>query len=256
MEGKVNVKVILNERVLQMDEIMRWESKRVNFVTKLLQKKLKDKKKELNAEGLTKYKLNVEEDDIRRILKPYNRLSDLFVRFLLWKSKGESVSCVTYIEVKGASAKELNEKYFKMMFNNSEENRYLNLSANPDHYLLKGHPNNIQEVIESTGSSPLPAHFFVHFGEEEGLRSKKNDEYTVQAAGVCKLSDGTPIGGVRHQMKDTSYGCEVKLEVEFPKATPKSTLAEHSLHLACEFYHWFTAWRNQCINDRNGVQTN
>ncbi len=36
------------------------------------------------------------------------------------------------------------------------------------------------------------------------------------------MKDGTTIGGVRHQFKDTDTGIEVSLVVEFPALCPNS----------------------------------
>ena len=50
------------------------------------------------------------------------------------------------------------------------------------------------------------------------------------------MKDGTTIGGVRHQFKDTDTGIEVSLVVEFPVLCPNSLIKSHQMHLACEFF--------------------
>ena len=52
------------------------------------------------------------------------------------------------------------------------------------------------------------------------------------------MKDGTVIGGVRHQFRNTDNGIECALCVEFPSKTPKSIVRAHQMHLAVEFSNW------------------
>lgn len=67
------------------------------------------------------------------------------------------------------------------------------------------------------------------------------------SAGVAKLEDGTVMGGVRHQFRNTSAGIECRLAVEFPALCPKIIVDAHQKHLAVEFTNWLI-W---IINNQN-----
>ena len=51
------------------------------------------------------------------------------------------------------------------MLEQSRENDQVNLSACPDHYVLRPFGENELEVIETTGNSPFPVQFYC-FGDE------------------------------------------------------------------------------------------
>ena len=109
--------------------------------------------------------------------------------------------------------------------------------ACPDHYALRP-LNDTLEVIETAGCTPVPTQFYITFNDETGLKEPRNFDYPFQSTGIAKLKDGTIIGGVRHQFKDTSTGIEVRTLVEFPCLCPKIILKEHQKHLAVEWSNW------------------
>lgn len=139
-------------------------------------------------------------------------------------------------------------------------NNQVNLSACPDHYVLRPFGQNELEVIETTGNSPFPVRFFIVFGDETGLKTPRDKSYQYQSTGVARMKDGTTIGGVRHQFKNTDTGIEVSLVVEFPALCPNSLIKSHQMHLACEFSYWLQ-WikdhkNNFQINNSQDVQIN
>jgi hypothetical protein len=56
----------------------------------------------------------------------------------------------------------------------------------------------------------------------------------------CKifLADGTYIGTVINQFRDTPEGLEVRLEVNMPSAMDPALITGHEDHLAVEFNNW------------------
>lgn len=220
----MNTKIFINEKRVNENIIFGWEDKRCVAVAKLLNRKVKNQVVVTNSEELLQLKEQIGEERIRKILKPRIALCTLLTRVMLIFSFGKRKSSIITMNLKGSGAERLQELYFDEMLNNTKENLRLSLRANPDHYVVKGVEGMVQEVIETTGALPLPSQFFIHYGKEDGLLSKKDPEYQVQAAGICCLKDGTIIGGVRHQMRDTEEGCKVKLEVEFPKSLPNAII--------------------------------
>lgn len=95
--------------------------------------------------------------------------------------------------------------------------------------------NNKQEVIECTGGLNYQSHFIIEYGNENGLKSKQNPDYPYQACGVCCLTDGTPIGGVRHQMKDTETGVKnqagSRISIELTEISASTASASSGLRI-------------------------
>lgn len=128
-----------------------------------------------------------------------------------------------------------------IMLENTAPHQELNLATNPDHFILTSPANQVQEVLEITGGSPLPTRFFAHYGDESGLTSTRGAGFTVQMPGTVRLADGTVIGGVRHQIKREGQGLRFRALVEFPALVPNYMITQHQYHLACEFRQWLGA---------------
>mgnify|MGYP001241833107 CR=1 FL=1 len=233
--------ITINGKAIAPDEVLSWEEGRKSYVVKRLVRLFRIPKAEYTLDELAALKRGISDDEMRRKLKSKIAICTVGTVFLNALCCGKRKSSVAEIDLPGIDAKTVYDGYFDVMINNTEENLLLGVRANPDHYLLRGMSDNRQEVIECTGAIPFPSRFIIHYGNEKGLHSKADADYPYQAVGVCCLANGTPIGGVRHQMKDTNTGTHIRLEVEFPEALPKKILAQHQLHLACEFTNWFGA---------------
>lgn len=123
------------------------------------------------------------------------------------------------------------------MMEDTAEHRRINLSVSPDHYVLVPRGNTL-EVIETMGNTPVPTQFFITFYDETGLQTPRDPSYPYQSVGIAKLKDGTVIGCVRHQFRDTATGIEAKTLVEFPAICPNIIVKEHQKHLASEWSGW------------------
>lgn len=115
------------------------------------------------------------------------------------------------------------------------------IAACPDHYISRSHPDGRQEVIETTGGAPLAVRMFFDSSDLATLTTAADRAFPTQWAGIARGADGTPLGGIRHQFRDESRGCHVRLTVEFPLTTPSFMIAAHQWHLACEFSNWIEA---------------
>ena len=123
------------------------------------------------------------------------------------------------------------------MLEQSDENNQVNLSACPDHYVLRPFGENELRLSKLLVILHFQFNFYC-FGDETGLKTPRDKSYQYQSTGVARMKDGTTIGGVRHQFKDTDTGIEVSLVVEFPALCPNSLIESHQMHLACEFSYW------------------
>lgn len=112
------------------------------------------------------------------------------------------------------------------------------LAANPDHFLITTTPTGQQEVIETTGGSPLPSRFLIDYQDLASLQTALDPTCGADASGVARAESGLPIGGVRHQFRDTDAGFHAHLIVEFPRLLPSRLVRQHQWHLAVEFSNW------------------
>lgn len=234
------ITVTINGKKIPEQKIRQWEEKRLAWSSRFLKRRLGGTQKLAASRELLDFKLCTPEDRMRQALKAPLAISGFLAMIMTKLSFGKRKLCVTELFITGSSAEKLSGGFNDMMLKNTHENRAHCLAACPDHYLLKGCKADVQEVIEVAGSMPLPLQFFVSYGDEKGLITAKDKSYPFGAAGVARLKSGLAMGGVRHQMRDIEGGCAVKLTVEFPALMPNQNVREHQLHLACEFYNWFT----------------
>lgn len=232
------------------EEILAWENSRISPMKRILEKRLHVKWDIRDAEDFMERKARVSEEQMREALKRATKLVAFLTGAIVRLSGKRRKISVTEIDVDFCGAEKLLGLYFDMMLNNRIENIRCSLRANPEHFLLKGLEDNVQEVIEVTGGIILPAHFFIHYGDEAGMISRVEPDYPYQVSGVSYLKNGLAIGAVRHQMKDIGKGCHVKLSVEFPALMPDANIKAHQKHLACEFYNWFSEFERRLQNEQ------
>jgi hypothetical protein len=113
------------------------------------------------------------------------------------------------------------------------------LAASPDHYVLTRRADGVQQVIETTGGSPLASRIFLDESESGPIDTPADPNFPVQwvAIGRPRLG-GAPAGALRHQFRDEPGGFRARLTIEFPRVTPARFLRAHAWHLACEFSNW------------------
>ena len=250
------MRIIIAGKEIEKQQILQWEQERVAAGKRFLEKRLQTSIPVKNAEELAQFKANLSDDKMRSCLqstlKRTTAMTNAFTKLAGTKRK----ISVAEIYLDFCNAVQLHEMYDDMMLNNTPENRFSCLRANPDHYLLKGVDAANQEVIEFTGGLPFPIQFTIRYGDFHGLVSRQEPEYPVQAAGASYLSNGFCIGAVRHQIADTSEGCKVKLSVEFPALLPKKNIEAHERHLAIEFYNWFSEFERRVKRAKTGKTVN
>lgn len=233
------IAVHINGAQMATDEIMAWQQQRVQVSKKLLERKTHRKFGDIDAKKLADIKYSIPQENMLRLLKDQMDFAAFGTHIAVPLARGKRKISVVDFDVDFCDAKTMRRLYDDMMLNNTPANLWCNLRANPDHYLLRGDSADVQEVVEITGGLPFVSHFFIHYGDFDGLQSREDPDYPYQAAGVSYLEDGLAIGAVRHQMKDTENGCHIKLAVEFPSTLPDRGIRAHQKHLACEFYNWF-----------------
>lgn len=239
------VEVKIDGTSIATEQVREWERRRTRAAIGKMRRMLKVRgaasadPHDLPAlrEELLRLKLDCPRDALRAALAGQTRVSGLLTRFAVRLAGAKRKLCTVEIQVRHCSAKQLAEGIDDFMYQDTPGNRLGNLRACPDHYLLEPR-GRVLEVIETTGGTPLPARFFVHFGDESGLVTRRDPAFAYQSAGTARLEDGTAVGGVRHQIRDTENGARARLMVEFPGNTPSHAIRGHQWHLACEFSNW------------------
>lgn len=234
-----NIKVLINGKRFSQQDMNVWKKSRLKKAYRTLHIKIPQNVtlSEMNRR-LTELKVRFSDDEIRRILRKKLFLSRYVMKIACILSGKKRRASRTTILAKGITADKFSQMLDSLMAEATNENRKVNLSVYPEHYVLTPDKNGVLEVIETTGNAPIPVQFFITFGDENGIIEPKNPQFKYQSAGVAKLKDGTVIGGVRHQFRNTSDGMECRLVVEFPVLCPKTIVKAHQKHLAVEFTNW------------------
>lgn len=245
----------INGHEVPVEEVNEWEFKRLKKNFKFFQKHTdadvspqvsnwiaKKDIQSLNAE-LVRIKMDMGFDRLRRVLERRCQIGDTVSGIAAKFARGKRKFSITeiYVPHSNLSPEEVMDKITEVMMVRSDAHDAINAGSNPDHYVLLGLTPTIQEVLETTGGSPLPTHFYAHYDDLTGLQSRKSTDYPVELAGAAKDKKGHVIGGMRHQAKKENDGFRFKALVEFPGILPDSMIKAHQYHLACEFGHWITA---------------
>ncbi|KAK3821939.1 MAG: hypothetical protein J3R72DRAFT_27901 [Linnemannia gamsii] len=242
----LEIKTYADGKLVPYETIRQWEAKRLahvtSFVHRLLSIKPQHGAQTMDEQRSSLAELTIEtgEDKLRKKLSFYLSVSHLMLRIGSFLSFGRRKYSIAEIAISGVDLEPsaFLDKLNHIMRSESVECAKMRLMACPDHHLLANLGENIQEVIETTGGSPLPAQFYIRHGDTEGMRSQKDPAYDVQMVGVARTKSGAVIGGVRHQIRKESDGLRMKLLVEFPATVPNYMIRQHQAHLMCEFSNW------------------
>ncbi|MGW4368870.1 hypothetical protein ACWEKT_24810 [Nocardia takedensis] len=188
--------------------------------------------------ALTSIKTRLGHAGVYAVLKRDLEISERMARAGVALSRGRAKHSVARLEVPGYSAERFAAWFADLTAANAETDM---VDACPDHYLLRGLPDGRQEVVETTGGSPLAARFLVDYTGAEALAIPVDPRFPHQIAGRALLDDGLVIGGVRHQFRDRGTTMEALLTVRFPASLPARMIHQHRWHLAVEFGNWIIA---------------
>lgn len=227
----------LGRRRVSREDVLAWEDRRIAAAARKLRvPEPTGATLPHRREALLEAKLELGQQEIRRRLARDVRLSAGVARATGKVSAARRTS-ITELEVRGGDAAAFVE-WFEAAALDPDQRAML--QANPDHFVIAPGPHG-QEVLETTGGSPLATSFTVDYDDVSSLRTPADPAFEHQIAGVARGSDGRPIGGVRHQFRPMLDGFVARLTVEFPLLTLPTMVAAHRTHLACEFSNWIEA---------------
>ncbi|MER7555634.1 hypothetical protein ABTZ46_01755 [Nocardioides sp. NPDC126508] len=231
----VEIRTAIGGRDIPRAEVLAWEARRLPKAASRIGLAVPAGAPAEQRLRFAEAKLALGPDEIRNRLARSLRLSDLSGRATARLSRGGRVTSVCDLYVTGGDAATFVDWF--MATDRSDYERSM-LAANPDHFLITTTPQGRQEVIETTGGSPLPSRFLIDYDELTSLRTPLDPTYDANASGVARTVSGHPIGGVRHQFRDTGSGFHAHLVVEFPSLLPSRLVRQHQWHLAVEFTNW------------------
>ncbi len=238
------MKIVIDGKEFTKDEMDGWKRKRVGRVLRNLKKTIQmTEHTDVLCDRLTELKLEMSYEEIVSPIRAKLAVGKAGMKLAVRFSGSKRRTAITTIFADGITAKDFTKIIDSLMIEDTQEHRKVNLDACPDHYVLAPHGKTL-EVIETTGNLPVPTQFFIAFHEDAELQTPRDLSYPYQSVGVAKLKDGTTIGGVRHQFRDTQSGMEARTLVEFPSICPKTIIKEHQKHLAVEWSNWI-AWAIQ-----------
>ena len=236
----MQIAIMIGNRRLSRAQVLDWEGRRITAAARKLGVSVPTAGSvDHRREALLSAKLDLGPDEVVARLSRDLRASDLVARLTGPVGHRRRVSTID-MHVHGADASE----FVAWFDRSSEQDEAAMLRACPDHFVIRNGPQG-QKVVETTGGSPLATRFAIDYDDTTTLRTPADPAFPLQLAGVARASNGTAIGGVRHQFRPTDSGYLARLTVEFPLLTLPTMIAGHRWHLACEFSNWAEATARQ-----------
>jgi len=238
--GVRDITAVLGDRSASRAEVLEWEGRRAAVVFKKLGMGAPPGDVAAAREALVAKKLGLGHAEIERRLARQMAMATRSSRLMSALSRGRRRLCVTELRCGEGSAESM-PAFYKAAMDSGEEAPLL--AASPDHWMLRKRDDGIQQVIETTGGSPLTSCIDLDENEVGPISTPADPSFPVQwvAFGRARL-DGPPAGALRHQFRDEpGGGFTARLTIEFPRVTPARFVDAHRWHLACEFSNWIEA---------------
>ncbi|MFI6515749.1 hypothetical protein ACIBF1_09340 [Spirillospora sp. NPDC050679] len=231
----IEVSAVIDGRRYPREAVLDWEARRLPRAAAKIGLAVPSGSLERRRLAFAESKIELGAEEVRRRLRRDLSISDAISAATSRLSAGKRVMSVCDLHATTGSAAE-----FVQWFTDTARPDYVRsmIAANPDHFLIRTAPDGTQEVVETTGGSPLATRFFVDYTDLSALASTPDGRFTAQAAGVAVSEGGRPIGGVRHQFRDEPGGFHARLCVEFPRLLAPHMISQHRWHLAAEFSNW------------------
>lgn len=229
----------IDGRCVSRSEVLEWEAGRASKVCKKLGVTAPPSDLAAQRQALVARKLELGHETLERLLARELQWSERGARLLARLSRGRRRLCTIELTGNSGSA-EVMPRYYQDAMETGDEAALL--AACPDHYILCASGDGLQQVVETTGGSPLAARIFLDESDLSAATTEADQAFPVQWVAVGGTSpNGPSTGAIRHQFRDEPHGFTVRLTGEFPAATPPTLIRAHQWHLACEFSNWIEA---------------
>jgi hypothetical protein len=239
----LGIVALIGGRRVSRSEVQEWEAKRAARVCEKLDIVSPATGLSARRDALVDRKLELGHQELERRLARELRISSRSSRLMAALSRGRRRLCTIELSGSGGSAETM-PGYYRTAMETGDEAALL--AASPDHFLLFAGADGVQQVVETTGGSPIAARIFLDESDTTAVTTKADPEFPVQWVAVGRGSfDAPPAGAIRHQFRDEADGFRVRLTGEFPVFTPPHLIRAHRWHLACEFSNWIEAANGQ-----------
>ncbi|MFJ9778980.1 hypothetical protein ACIRSS_05315 [Amycolatopsis sp. NPDC101161] len=232
------IKAVLAGRPVSQDDVRAWETARLRKAARKIGLPAPAGELARARQSFADAKLALGPDEVRRRLARDIRRADAVARASTRLSRGRRTTstCDLYVTGAGTAAE------FVAWFTGTDREDYARsmIAANPDHFLIDTAPDGRQEVIETTGGSPLATRFLIDYSDTAEIVTQRDPAFPLETSGVARAGTGLAIGAVRHEFRDHGDGFHARLCVEFPQLAMPSMIKQHRMHLACEFSNWIT----------------
>jgi hypothetical protein len=239
MARALDITATIGERTVTRDEVLAWEADRAAAVFKKLGLGEPPADVAARREELVARKLELGHAELERRLRREMAISGRSSRVMTALSRGRRRLCEVELRGRDGSAEAMPAFYATAMASGDEAPL---LAASPDHYLLHQGADGVQQVIETTGGSPLASRIFLGDADSGPVLTVADPSFPVQWVAVGRANlDGPSSGAIRHQFRDDPDGFVARLTIELPRVTPGRIARAHRWHLACEFSNWIEA---------------
>ncbi len=237
---ELTIRAVINGKDVPRSQVHDWEAKRLPRAARKVGLFVPPGELAHQRLEFAQAKVELGAEKIRRRLSRDIRVADAIASASTAVSLGRRAHSICDLHVSGGQPRAAE---FVDWFSATDRPDYVEsmVAANPDHFLIDTAPDGSQEVIETTGGSPLATRFFVDYVDVSSLETPRDPEFPLDLSGVARTSTGDAIGGVRHEFRDLPDGFHARLHVEFPLLTSPTMIAAHRWHLACEFSNWIEA---------------
>ena len=159
------MKIIINGKEFTKAEMDTWKKKRIKKVLRNLKKDITvTDDVGVMCDEITKLKAEMSYEEITSKIKLKLAVGQIGMKLAAAISRGKRRSSVTTIYADGITVEKLGKMIDALMLEDTEEHRFANLAACPDHYVLSSR-NGTLEVIETAGNTPVPTQFFITFND-------------------------------------------------------------------------------------------
>lgn len=165
---------------------------------------------------------------------------DKLFKELITKSEGQFKESRVDFTAKGLKARQFLE-WFKIVDSKGTPDAirrfYLDIMApaHPEHYALGPYPVGIVETI---GEHVCRVRLDNTVEVPEFVKDYGDSAYGIKLPVTCYLDDGTVFFYGYQEIRDTEEGCDFRIRIIFPAASPQVLFDEHTEHLAIEWRSW------------------
>lgn len=202
-EAPPEIVATIGGRTITRSRVLAWEARRARKVMRKLGMDSGAGDLAAQRTAIAQHKLRLGHERIEALVRGQLNVSG-FGSGVLARLSGKRRSFSTIELTTNRGPAEAFVQWWDAHVVNSDEPPLLEIC--PDHWIIRPGPNGWQEIVETTGGSPLATRLFVDYHEVDSLQTRPDPSYQHQITAVARRGDATPFGGLRHQLRYTPTG--------------------------------------------------